>query len=150
MTRRLLRNDTANGMYVLENEDKSLSCFGWNNTMTALRRYEAYLGMHYPRCTAGLGTEEVLAAYEVAIKALRAEYEKTKKQILVDYNPQLRYLIGRTVRVTTSGGEVHRWLVGRSCGWLPVLLALNPRSATFGGDPIDPAATFLNVEVERA
>ncbi len=150
MTRRLQRNDTAHGMYIIENENKSVDCYGWVNVMNALRRYEAYLGMHYPKCEANLGTKEVWDAYEVAIKAMRAEYEKTHRQIMVDCNPQLRFLIGRVVRVTTERGEVHRWLVGRSCGWLPVLLSMNPKGAHLGGDPIDPAMKFLNVEVERA
>lgn len=150
MTRRLLRNDTEHGMYVIEQVDKSVSCFGWVNTMNALRRYETYLGMMYPRCEAGLGTVEVYEAYEVAIKALRAEYEKTHRQIMVDCNPQLRFLIGRVVRVTTEHGETHRWLIGKSCGWLPVLLSMNPRGAHLGGDPIEPAMKFLRVETERA
>ena len=87
-------------------------------------------------------------AYNAAVGALHEIYKKTGKPIYVDCNQHHRFHIGKVVQVLT-GGETKCFMVGRSCGWMPVLLEIDPKHTARGGDPIAPDQEYQEIKVVK-
>lgn len=150
MTRMFVKTDSETRLFTYRSVDGSFCCYGWDLLEKALRRYEAHLGMHHPKCDHPVGTYEMFQAYNAAVEALRKEYARTGRPIAVDYHPQLKFSIGKTVEVMHQGTrEKEKFTVGRSCGWMPVLLKLTVGRSTPHGDPICPDKMFLSVREVR-
>lgn len=64
------------------------------------------------------------------------EAERTAARDDGGLTPQLRGLEGWRVEVTTTYGEVRRFIVGRSTGWRPCHLEITRRNAS-GGSPAE-------------
>ena len=75
------------------------------------------------------------------------EAEKRVHRDLSQLSPQLVGLEGKRVRAVAADGEVRRFIVGRSTGWVPVHLEIRTRRSMCG-DPADRHYQSV-MEIER-
>ncbi len=87
------------------------------------------------------GTLAAYARYSEATEAAHASGRRLSCML----TPQLTGLEGKRVEVVDAYGEVRRFIVGRSTGWLPIHLEIESRRDTGGGGVT--GAPFRSVRV---
>lgn len=75
------------------------------------------------------GTPEAYAHYRAVMAAGAAHSRESGRKCLANLTPQLMGLNGKQVEVTDPDGEIRRFRVGQSTGWLPIHLEIEGRSA---------------------
>lgn len=97
-----------------------------------------------------LGTEGHYAAYEEAMRLGAAHAAKTGLRCNADLIPELIGKERLRVEVTTPDGEISRFYVGKSTGWMPCHLVIRSLRAS-GGGPVyfPPGSTVRLCPVRR-
>jgi len=80
-----------------------------------------------------VGTKKHFAACDKVIAAGGVYARHSRTQCPIDLTPQLKGLVGRRVEVIDCYGEKRRFIVGRSCGWMPCHLEIARRDSSGGG-----------------
>jgi hypothetical protein len=128
-------------LYVIRSGD-GYTCLGFDICGDRARKYLDWLMSRGEPDAGGLLSEfdrlprGELRKYEIyraACDAIKARYDRTRERCEVDLVPQLIGLEGKRVEVVDSYGERRRFTVGKSSGWIPVHLELEPRAN--GGSP---------------
>jgi len=91
------------------------------------------------------GTASHYQRYCTIISEIRKYCEKHRVRCDVDLEPQLIGLEGKRVEVTDRHGEVRRFQVGKSTGFIPIHLELPNRRSS--GGPAVTGAPFAEVRV---
>lgn len=137
---RVTVNETQ-GLYVIRS-DYGYSCLGFDVCTDRARRYIGWLMSKGEAGAADMqarldgalhGSLDRFAIYEESLAAIKRRYDATGERCEVELCEQLRGLEGKRVEVVDSYGERRRFTVGRSTGWIPVHLELEPRAN--GGSP---------------
>ncbi len=121
---------------------EGFTCLGFDVCHERATRYGAWLLERAPSdywaiCPHGVEAPGTLASYQqyqAITSAIHARYNATRERCEVDLCPQLVPYDGRRVEVVDSYGETRRFTVGKSSGWIPVHLELEPRAN--GGSPV--------------
>lgn len=122
------------------------SCLGFD---VAERRRQALYGwLALKAADMEPGTEEHYADYQRALRLAEAHYNATGQKCPVELEPRLVGLEGYRIEVRDdSTGHKERFWVGRSCGWIPVHIALhNTRSI---GGPVAYVPEGATIQIIR-
>lgn len=148
---RVTVNETQ-GLYVIRS-DYGYSCLGFDVCTDRARRYLDWLMSKGEPDAGGLLSEldrlprgdlRKHEIYESAVAAIKRRHDTLRERCEVELCEQLRGLEGKRVEVVDSYGETRRFQVGRSTGWIPVHLEIEPRAN--GGSPVY-GAPFKSVRV---
>jgi hypothetical protein len=90
-------------------------------------------------------TLERYEQYQRMVNYAREHHRKTGYQFQCELHPQLKGLEGKRVEVVNANGETHRFLVGKSTGWIPCHLAIARRNC-LEGYPVD-SRPFKSVRI---
>jgi hypothetical protein len=123
-------------LYVLREGD-GFSCYGFD----VLERKAAGLAEcmladsdGVEMATAGKGTPQAFDAWAELVAIAREQYERHGRRCEAELTPALKGLEGKRVEVERDG-ELSRFIVGRSTGWIPVHLEIKRRNSS-GGEPV--------------
>ncbi len=140
-------------LYVIRHPD-AVSCLGFDVCADRAGRYLDWLAARDPESgAAGLraafdrlprGALGRFDIYEEATRRIKERFDRTRERCDAELTPQLVGLEGKRVEVVDSYGETRRFRVGRSTGWIPVHLELEPNAS--GGAPVY-GAPFKRVSV---
>ena len=109
-------------LYVLSCGD-GVSCLGFDVAENWRLDYLAWLGMPAGPEPAK-GTAEAYQAYRIASTLVFMHYEETGERCPSKLTPLLVGMEGRRVEVTMPSGEIEKFFVGKSTGWVPIHLAI--------------------------
>ena len=112
-------------LYVL-NCGEGYTCLGFDVAERWRRGYLEWLG-HPIGPEIVKGTPEAYQAYVVARALVFSRYNATKKRCPAQLTKALMGLERRHVEGTTPSGEVDKFYVGKSTGWIPIHLALTKK-----------------------
>lgn len=92
-------------------------------------------GYDAPKMPKRKGTKK---AYRVYLDAVRRAHAATISsgtgvRCTAELTPQLKGLEGKRVEVETTYGEIRRFIVGKSTGWMPIHLEIKRRDSMGGG-----------------
>lgn len=120
---------------------KGFSCLGFDH---AKRQADAVAKwLNRPTEPHRLGSERAYAYYRRMMKAGGRHNRDTGDRCNADLVPALVGLEGRRVECRLYG-EVRRFIVGKSTGWMPCHLEVKTKRST-GGGPIPSDATLIRV-----
>lgn len=122
------------------------SCLGFDVAYRVSVSIAAWCGEAPPDPTL-VGTPAGFDDYGRLVAVGAAHAARTKTRCYADLTPQLVGLEGRRVEVVEHNGEIRRFQVGRSMGWMPVHLELARYNST-GGSAVT-GAPFRSVRVIR-
>jgi hypothetical protein len=113
------------------------TCTGFDvlhNRTTRLIDWLTERGYDAPKMPKRKGTKKAYFAYLAALDRARAATisSGTGMRCTAELTPQLQGLEGKRVEVETSYGEIRRFYVGRSTGWMPIHLEISRRDSTGG------------------
>lgn len=132
-------------LYVMPCGDDGYSCYGFDVLDAKARAVAAWSGAIPPTAEPGTAAHFEQCA---AIMAHGARYaEKTGTRCDAELTPQLVGLEGCRVEVTDCDGDMRRFQVGKSTGWMPCHLELTSRTSR-GGLPVM-GAPFRSIRVIR-
>lgn len=127
--------DKARRLYVL-NHGTGYTCNGFdylNKQATALRDwYFEQDSQAIPQIPARVGTKKHFEACQKVITQVSRYCNHKKIKCPAQLSPQLKGLEGRRVEVETLYGEIRRFNVGLSTGWLPIHLEVARANSTGG------------------
>ena len=107
----------AQKLYVIDH-NKHVSCLGFDNLIN--RRNALAKELRRPKLKlATRGTLKAYNEYLQLIKLAHAKHLETGWKSKAELIPELIGLEGKRVEVTTESGEKHRFIVGRSTGFIP-------------------------------
>jgi hypothetical protein len=146
----LERIDTERGLYVLNNSGW-LSCLGFEYAQARIEQVQKWLG---GRCRFHMrpehtpGTAGHYNSYEVLMNLGREHHKATGQRCEADLHPHLKGLEGKRIEVEKPqfDSDPKRFIVGKSCGWMPVHLVVKTRRS-HGGDPINRGHDFGRITV---
>lgn len=143
----LVAINTDQRLYVVPCGD-GYSCWGFDVAESRGRAVAAWLESPFGngKGLPALGTPEHFDAFRAAMDAGAAYAQRTGQRCPADLTPQLVGLEGKRVEVVDRYGETRRFIVGKSTGWLPCHLELEPRAD--GGISVT-GAPFKSIHVIR-
>lgn len=106
------------------------SCLGFDVLDRRASRLAAELGQEWKERK---GTLKAFAHYQQLLDVAREKNRTTKWRSTSELTPQLRGLEGYRVEVETTYGEVRRFNVGRSTGFIPCHLEIHNARSLGGG-----------------
>lgn len=119
----------GDGVYIVP-EGGGYSTLGFDVCIDRIDRYAIELMVDEPKVQRG-----TMQAYNVMrglAEALRLRYERTGERSVAELSPQLVGLEGWRVAVERENGELDRFVVGKSTGWMPCHLELRTRISSGG------------------
>lgn len=145
---KLIKINAEQRLYVLSCGPKYVSCLGFDVCEERKRRLSLELGVALAACHP-VGSSEAYREYERFVAIAAERNRATGWRSRSELTPELIGLEGWRVEVVTSWGERQRFIVGKSCGFIPVHLAIAKRSST--GGPAVCGTPFQSVKrIERA
>lgn len=123
--------NTAQSLYILEEERQGYSCLGFTVCRDWTRDIARELVRPDLEPTA-FASVEAYGQYEKALRAARDYVAATRRPLRCQLTPQLIGLEHRRVEVIDRYGERRRFVVGRSTGYIPIHLELANERARGG------------------
>lgn len=124
------------GLYVLSHGG-GYTCLGFDVALrqaAAVRKWLTENGVPvYPENPGNRGTEAGYRDYERMMAAGSELNIRTKKRCNADLVPELVPHEGHRVEVVDCYGETRRFIVGKSCGWMPIHLEIKTKRSMGGG-----------------
>ena len=106
------------------------SCLGFDVLERRASRLATELGLAWHERK---GTLKAFAHYHELMEIARDKSRRMTWRSTSELTPQLMGLEGCRVEVETTYGEVRRFIVGRSTGWIPCHLEIHNVRSTGGG-----------------
>lgn len=117
------------GVFVIEAPGGGYSCIGFDVLMNRARKLAVELGMSF---TATRGTLQAYREYRQLVRIAQAKHQATGWRSQSELTPCLIGHEGQRVEVEHEWGEVSRFWVGRSTGFIPCHLAIARRNCRGG------------------
>jgi hypothetical protein len=135
-------------LYVLT-EGKGYSCLGFDVAEKWLQDVLAWLPANMrPKAEGDAcipGTAEHYEFYRRVMDFGAAHAANSKTRCPAQLTPQLIGLEGKRVEVTTPSGDISRFYVGKSTGWLPIHLEIKTRRSSGGGSVYVPEGSTVRI-----
>lgn len=131
-------------LYVLKCGD-GYSCLGFDYARRICNAVASWMNQPGWLMEAQDGTPEAYQQYLTAMDKGREYNRRTGLRCDAEIHPQLRRFLGDRVEVS-SYGEIERFWVGRSTGWLPILLRITGRNSS-GGCAVSADEQFDSVKL---
>jgi hypothetical protein len=130
-------------LYVIPESHGGYSCLGFIVCRKRDAALRAELGMEAPK--GGVGTIKAYNSYQEAVEVASKKNAETGWRSQSELTPQLVGLEGKRVEVVNAWGERSRFIVGKSCGFIPIHLEIKQRNSSGGGAVI--GAPFQSIRV---
>lgn len=132
-TKALVRKEQGEGEITINEEQRlyvipcagGYSCLGFDVAFERATRYASELNSIAPD-KKDIGTLAGYEFYKALVRLAEAEYKANGRKLKADLSPQLIGLEGKRVECERLDGEIIRFQVGKSTGWIPVHLELMP------------------------
>ncbi|MCK9519673.1 MAG: hypothetical protein M0R74_11720 [Dehalococcoidia bacterium] len=121
------------------------SSLGFDVCAERARKLAEEMGL--PEALFQVGSMEMYNWYRDLVEAARQKNKAIGWRSKSDLHPQLIGLEGRRVEVEDADGEVYRFKVGKSTGWIPVHLQLHNERSSDG--PVVDSRPFRRVTIIR-
>lgn len=149
LTENVVRLNHEQRLYVIPfgwrgGKPEGFSCLGFDVCYEWTKRRAEWLGEPIPSESL-IGTRKLYEEYKRLCELIKQRHEATGERCLCDLTPQLIGLEGKRVEVEDNFGEVRRFWVGRSTGWIPIHLEIT-RNGNHGGGAVT-GAPFKRVTV---
>ena len=120
-------------LYILRCGEIGFSCLGFSKCGQITAFLQQELGPEHGPYLNEYGTPKAYAEYQRLCKIGQEKNEQTGWRSEAELTPQLIGLEGCRVEVSDSYGNVRRFNVGKSTGWMPCHLELSHRYCRGGG-----------------